>query len=97
MYAQLEQAWDAGDGDQKVRIVAFVGSIIPEKKAPARVRDWVSLISETLGQPSWRDATPRPRHKFRRWKNTPFQPGIPFFSIERIGLNDEPKALLDAA
>lgn len=97
VYAQLEQAWDAGDGDQKERIVAFVGSIIPEKKAPARVRAWISLIGDTLGQPSWRDATPQPRHKFRRWKNTSFKSGIPSFSIERIRLDDDPKALLDAA
>lgn len=97
VYAQLEQAWDAGDVDQKERIVAFLSSITPEKKAPARVCAWVSLIGGTLGQPSWRDATLQPRHRFRRWKNTSFESGIPFFSIERIRLEDDPSALLDAA
>jgi hypothetical protein len=57
MYAQLEQAWEAGQPPTKEKIEQFLQDVLvpmgSRSKHP-RVHEWVKLVADTLGRPDWK-------------------------------------------
>jgi len=61
MYAQLEQAWEAGQPPRKEKIVQFLQDILVpmgSRSKHRRVHGWVKLVADTLGRPDWKDKVP---------------------------------------
>jgi HEAT repeat protein len=68
MYAQLEQAWKAKNSSRGPGIVKFLHKVlvpIGSQSKNGRVREWVKLVADTLGQPSWKNDIKPARRRFR--------------------------------
>ncbi|EED11927.1 hypothetical protein TSTA_111040 [Talaromyces stipitatus ATCC 10500] len=98
LYAQLEQAWIAGDSSIRDRVVDSIQrSISQVGPKHHRAQEWVKLIADTVGRPSWKNSLPSHRHILRIRKNQKYEPKLKMFPIEIGKTGNLPRHLLNRA
>src|SRR5579862_6781590 len=72
MFAQLEQAWEAGKPSTTKKIEQFLQDVlvpIAKRSKHSRVQEWVKLVADTLQRPDWKDKVPAAQRRLLPWKH----------------------------
>ncbi|KAH2345388.1 hypothetical protein KXW91_006727, partial [Aspergillus fumigatus] len=96
LYAQLEQAWKAGDSSMKAQVVELLQLMNQTESKDQSVQEWRKLVADTLNRSDWKDALPRIQH-LRPWKNKMFKCNLEFVPRQRMKPGRLPADLLAAA